>query len=118
MTQNLSFSQFRMLLKLSSKGKQKVSELANMLCLTSGAITGAADKLIVRGLIQRTRDEEDRRVVYIEITPEGEEIVQEIQEGQRETIAMFFDELPQEDTDHLIRIFSQALENIERHQKE
>ncbi|WP_442601916.1 MarR family winged helix-turn-helix transcriptional regulator [Paenibacillus sp. KN14-4R] len=118
MVGNLSFSQFRMLFKLSSRGKQKVSELAESLCITSGAITGAADKLIARGFVERTRDEDDRRVVYIAITPQGEEIVQQIHEGQRETIAMFFDELPKEDIDHLIRIFNQTLKNIERHQKE
>ncbi|MCE5168407.1 MarR family transcriptional regulator [Paenibacillus profundus] len=118
MIANLSFSQFRILYKLNEGGKKKVSELAEALCITSGAITGGTDKLIKEGLAERKRAEDDRRVVYIYITDKGRDIVQMMLERQKETISMFFESLPNEDVGHLKRIFTQILENTEGQSKE
>jgi DNA-binding MarR family transcriptional regulator len=48
------------------------SEIAEQHGITLGAVTGFVDRLYKLGLITRTRSEEDRRLVLIELTPEGE----------------------------------------------
>ncbi|GGG19644.1 MarR family winged helix-turn-helix transcriptional regulator [Paenibacillus abyssi] len=77
---SLGLTQARVLLILSEAGPQKVSVLADMLFITSGAVTGMADSLIRLGLIRRERGESDRRVVMLEITEAGQQHVKAIKE--------------------------------------
>lgn len=117
-TYSLTYPQFKMLFKLHQQGPKRVSELAEALCITAGAVTGAADRLLSEGYIERTRDDEDRRVVYIQITELGTSMVEKVLDAQKETIAMFFDSLPDEDREHLKRILSAVLLKIDHnHEK-
>ena len=45
--------------------------LARATGLSGGAMTNRVDKLEVRGLVQRQRDEQDRRGVVVSLTPRG-----------------------------------------------
>jgi DNA-binding MarR family transcriptional regulator len=47
------------------------SEIAGQFGITLGAVTGFIDRVYKLGLITRTRSEEDRRLVLIQLTPEG-----------------------------------------------
>lgn len=53
------------------------SEIAEQFGITLGAVTGFVDRLYKLGLIKRTRSEEDRRLVIIELTTEGQRKLQE-----------------------------------------
>ncbi len=110
---NLTFPQFQVLFTLKNKGALKVSELAEALALTSPAITSLTDKLIVSGYVVRERGENDRRVVYTKITDEGHAIIDKIKEDQKEVIQGFFGMLSEEDIQHLRRIFSSMLSDID-----
>lgn len=110
---NLTFPQFQILYTLKIRGPQKVSELADALSLTSPAITGLTDKLLAVGYVQRERAEKDRRVVYTTITEQGLEIIAQVTEDQKEMIQVFFEMLSEEDIQHLRRIFSSMLSNID-----
>ncbi|MFC5652348.1 MarR family winged helix-turn-helix transcriptional regulator [Paenibacillus solisilvae] len=112
MSYGLSYTQFKVLFKLHSCGSLKVSELAESLGLTSGAITGISDKMIAEGYVERSRAEDDRRVVYIEITSKGEQMLDRVLNDQKDTMTAFFDRLPAEDIQHLKRIFAKMLERI------
>lgn len=109
---NLSMSQFRVLYVLNSEGRKKTTELADILGVTSGAVTGIADKLIDRGFVRRNRDEEDRRVVFLHITNDGKEMVETLLDIQKETMNAFFGSLPEEDIEHLKRIFTFLLDQF------
>lgn len=56
-------------------GQRKVSTLAELsreLQLDAGALTRTLDRLELKGLCRRERSTEDRRVVHLVLTPEGE----------------------------------------------
>ncbi|GGG78340.1 MarR family winged helix-turn-helix transcriptional regulator [Paenibacillus radicis (ex Gao et al. 2016)] len=114
MTHNLSYTQFKMMYRLHLEKRLKVSELAESMGLTSGAITGVADKLVAEDYVVRERATDDRRVVYIEITSKGKLMIEELLESQSETILSLFTSLPDEDIQHLKRIFAQLIANIEK----
>jgi Transcriptional regulators len=109
----MNYTQFKLLFTLHTSGSLKVSELADILGLTSGAITGIADKLVAEDLISRERANDDRRVVYIELTTKGKDMVDDVLESQKETFSSFFNVLPEEDIQHLRRIFAQLLANMD-----
>ncbi|MGG6314358.1 MarR family winged helix-turn-helix transcriptional regulator [Paenibacillus macerans] len=113
---NLSFQQFKMLYMLNASGTQKVSQLAESLGITSAAITGVTDRLVTEGYVERVRAENDRRVVNISITERGREIIRLVTERQKEMLERIFDQLQEEDLQHLRRIFGAMLSNIENKQ--
>lgn len=99
--------------KLSADGPQKTTVMADMIGITPGAMTGFSDKLITWNYIRRYRDEDDRRVVFLDITEQGKEALQISREYRREMIQMLFNGLPEEDARQLIRIYKQILLNVE-----
>jgi DNA-binding MarR family transcriptional regulator len=111
--QGISGSQAVILEKLELHGRQKAADLAEMLSITPGAVTGLCDKLIKGGYANRSRTERDRRIVYLEITAKGSEALQKIRILRTEITEMFYNGLSEEDLSHLIRIYKQVLDNIE-----
>jgi DNA-binding MarR family transcriptional regulator len=112
MDTDISITQFRLLHMLKVQGMQRVVDIADYLSVTPGAVTGMADRLIERGLIARIRSEDDRRVVYLQITASGEEQLEAMQKIQNETVAAMFRYLPEKDVEELHRIFSHILRNL------
>lgn len=111
--EGISTSQAIILENLSKRGRLRASDLAEVLNITSGAVTGLCDKLIACGYAKRSRTEEDRRVVYLEITHKGLSMLESVRQRRKEIIKMFFGPLSDEDIRHLIRIYNQVLQNIE-----
>ena len=56
-----------------SGGGMPAGQLAKAAMLTSGGMTGQADRLANAGLVVRRPDPADRRAVLVSLTPEGEE---------------------------------------------
>lgn len=110
----LSMTHCKTLFSLSKGGPQKVSQLAGSLNFTSAAITGITDHLFAEGYVNKERAECDRRVVNITITKKGEEMINNLKENQHEVIGSYFKILPNEDLDHLRRIFRVLIKEIEK----
>lgn len=111
---SLTPSQFFILKTLQHHGPHKATDLAEVVQMTPGAITGAADKLVSEGYIERKGAQEDRRIVYLEITSQGEMFLESVLEKQKAATANFFQGLSQEDINHLVRIFQQISINLDR----
>lgn len=69
--EDLSFPQIMLLLQLHREGPMSVGEVARNLCVTQGVITRMVDLLKQKGLIERVRKTEDRRVVILSLTSQG-----------------------------------------------
>ncbi|MBI2768849.1 MAG: MarR family transcriptional regulator [Burkholderiales bacterium] len=67
----LTNAQWVPLLKLYMGSASTVAELARECQLDAGAMTRTLDRLETKGLLKRVRSSEDRRVVNLELTPEG-----------------------------------------------
>jgi DNA-binding MarR family transcriptional regulator len=93
----LSGSQRIVLRGLVNNGPFQVSEVANQLGVTLSAATGLVDRLVKAKLVTRERDQEDRRVVWVKITPEGEQAVRAAEERRRAAFRAMIKNLPDED---------------------
>jgi DNA-binding MarR family transcriptional regulator len=69
--QDLTFSQWRVLMCLRDGIANTCADISRELSHDSGSLTRLVDQLDRRGLIQRTRDRKDRRVVTLALTPAG-----------------------------------------------
>jgi MarR family transcriptional regulator, organic hydroperoxide resistance regulator len=75
---NLSHSQYNALRILRGAGADGLAcqEVAERMITRDPDITRLLDRLEARGLVTRTRDQKDRRVVVARITPEGERLLE------------------------------------------
>ncbi len=71
--QGLTNAQWLPLFKLRLGAAQTVAELARECEADAGAMTRMLDRLEAKGLCRRVRSVQDRRVVNIQLTPEGEQ---------------------------------------------
>ena len=74
----LTSAQWGPLLRLRSTGGSTVAELARWLQIDAGAMTRLLDRLEKKGLCKRVRSTEDRRVVQVELTPDGEAAIKQV----------------------------------------
>lgn len=107
-------SQSSLLFLLEKGGAQRMAHLADALNITPGAVTSLSEKLIVGGFIRRTRDDQDRRVSYLEITSKGKETMKDLREEGRRMMKSAFEGIPESDIQHLARIFEQVAVNTEK----
>jgi DNA-binding MarR family transcriptional regulator len=76
----LTNAQWMPLMKLHMGQAGAVAELARSCEMDAGAMTRLLDRLEAKGLVRRVRSPDDRRVVNLELTPEGREAAKTIPE--------------------------------------
>ena len=74
----LTSAQWGPLMRLQKGGPSTVAELSRWLQIDAGAMTRLLDRLEKKGLCKRVRSTEDRRVVKVELTPEGETAIEKV----------------------------------------
>lgn len=74
----LTNAQWEPLFKLKKCQNPTVAELAREMQTDPGATTRMLDRLEAKGLCKRVRSTADRRVVNLELTPEGEEAAEKV----------------------------------------
>jgi DNA-binding MarR family transcriptional regulator len=74
----LTSAQWGPLMRLKTVGGATVAELARWLNVDAGAMTRLLDRLEKKGLCKRVRSTEDRRVVRVELTPDGDAAIAEV----------------------------------------
>jgi DNA-binding MarR family transcriptional regulator len=109
----LTHIQWGPLFMLRSLRASTVAELARELQTDAGAMTRLLDRLEAKGLCRRERSTEDRRVVRIALTPEGEQAAAKVpvvlSQIMNETLAGF----TREEWGTLKLMLHRMLENVE-----
>lgn len=81
-----SITEFAVLENLYHKGPQQMAKIGEAILVTTGNVTYVVDKLVARGLVRRRPCDEDRRVIYAELTEEGQAVMARIFPQHAETI--------------------------------
>lgn len=75
---DITGAQGGILVMLSTGRYTTAAELARELFIDSAAITRMTDRLEKRGLIMRVRRDDDRRVIDLRLTPDGQHLAQQL----------------------------------------
>lgn len=110
----LGITHGRILMMLAEDGPQKASALAEALQITSGAVTGLADRLVELGLISRERGESDRRVVLLEITDEGRKLVSNLEQIKHSIMKRLFSGMSEQEMRDMLRYCNIMIDNFNR----
>jgi DNA-binding MarR family transcriptional regulator len=86
---------------IAAEAPIKVSELARRMYLHPATVVGILDRLEGRGLVSRTRSREDRRVVEIELTVQGKDIVAQSPQVAQGLLVRGLETLPENKLVHL-----------------
>lgn len=89
----LSLVHLHVLFTLSSEGSMPMSRLAEAMDVSQASATGIVDRMEQRGLVERLRDDEDRRVVRVALADGGHETLGTIAAERRERLAAILEEL-------------------------
>ena len=75
---DLTHQQFAILMVLAECNCSTAADLARETCGDTGAITRMLDRLEAKDIVRRVRSLEDRRVINIELTDSGKQIVEKL----------------------------------------
>lgn len=104
--ESLAEGQISLMYVLSVQESLKVSEIANRIGITNGAVTCMTDKLVDLGFVRRDRCEEDRRVVWLTLTEKGQQVIKKVQDSRFDYIRNIFFKLSPEDLQKSLEVFS------------
>lgn len=102
--QGMSGAQMFLMHLLHIKGPSRVSDLSGLLGVTPAAVTGLADTLLAQGLISRRQGTNDRRVVLLDVTPEGHCLLQKMKSERHRRLAGLLESLGDNDARYLIEL--------------
>lgn len=71
---------------LSKNKKMKITELSSKLCLSNSTVSGIIDRLEAQEMVVRERSNEDKRVVYVSISPNFENMHKVLHKQMEENV--------------------------------
>jgi len=98
-----TFPQLSVISILAKNGKQKVSDISEKMGLSDSTVSGILDRLEQKGIIERKRYKDDRRVVKIYLSNGSQEICQEFHRKREEYFAHLLKELSEQEINDIIK---------------
>jgi DNA-binding MarR family transcriptional regulator len=86
----------------------KVSEISGLLNVASPTITQQINNLEAQGLVERTMDKEDRRVVRVRLTDKGEQVVRKAFEAFLARFVGLVEYMGEEESNQLADLLTRA----------
>ncbi len=110
MDTTITGNQFVVLNIIGNRGKATVSEVAEDLSVSLSAVTASVDRLCRAGMVERRRSEEDRRVVWLELTEQGQNMVNVCQKGRLKVMRRYLGRLEEKELLHMIAIHEKLID--------
>lgn len=92
--EEVTLSQYRMLVVLASRGPQGVAALAEALAVTPPTASRLCERLVRKGLVRRRTDRNDRRQVRVALSEAGRSLVDVVTQRRRTEIASLLRSVP------------------------
>jgi len=100
--------QLRILMEINRNGSHTIGTLADAVNMAGANISTMCKKLEKQGVVKRIRDKSDERVVRIELTDLGENLIQEIDHYVEEKISRALSD----ESDKTFQIITAGMEQI------
>ena len=90
----VTLSQYRILIILISEGAQTPTLLSRMLNLQPYIVTRLCDQLFEKTLINRAPSDKDRRKIFVSITPKGRHLVEKVIKVRKRSFQDIVEKIP------------------------
>ena len=101
----ISNNHLHILFLLTTDGPMAMGRLADQLDASLPSVTGIVDRMVGHGLVERLRDDDDRRLVVVRATSAGRTAVEEIDMVRRQQLARVLALLDQSDQEAALHVF-------------
>lgn len=95
----ITIGQASVMRTLMHEGRKTMGEMSKLLGVSKGATTQLLNKLIDEGLIIRIPGDNDRRVIFVELSEKGKEYIETIRRSITDRIADLFNDLDDQQLD-------------------
>lgn len=93
----LSLVHLQVLMALETEGPLPMRGLAETMDVSQASVTGIVDRMEQRGLVERRRHDEDRRIVRVALTELGQTTIGGFATERRERLGQVLDEMTDEE---------------------
>lgn len=107
----VTLHQFHLLTHIKSTGSIKVTELSARMLVSMPTASRMINALCDLGLASKKKGESDRRSTYLELTPRGEEVVEEMRGKQLGLLTRIMDDLPAADRETFLEVMEQMADD-------
>lgn len=114
----VSLAQCVVLMEVDENGRLTMGQLAARLRLDNSTLSRTIDTLVKRGLVEREREERDRRVVQIQLTDHGRAACRDIHRENDEHCRRVFERIPVSRRASVIRSFELMVQAFLDHEAE
>lgn len=114
-TYGLSPSEFGIMEILYTKGKIPLQQIGEKILITSGTMTYNVDKLEKKDLIKRIPSQEDRRVIYAELTVKGRALFDQIFPQHTASVQQMMGVLSQNQKEETIQLLKRLGKGVHSH---
>ena len=108
----ISPAQARLLLTVKDWQPISLKALAVRMCFTPGAVTQTVDSLAQLGYLIRARDERDRRVIYINLSPSGLELAAKVKRQHNSIMKKMMSDLDDAELQQLTTIYDKINQHL------
>jgi len=110
----LKLSRIKALYAFRGQDSSTMTELADNIGAKLPSMTMMIDNLAEEGLVERARDEQDRRKVIVRLTDKGRRIREEFLEQRRQIAQQLFAKLSKEDEQELMHLLERVCDILEK----
>lgn len=114
----LSRQELRVLGAIARKPDWKVGELARHMMLGASSLTSLLDRLAAKSMLKRERSEEDRRSVWVRLTPEGRKQSQQFWRRRFSKACRMLSALSEEDQELFVALMRKIGQGIPQEEEE
>ncbi|GGN90761.1 MarR family winged helix-turn-helix transcriptional regulator [Saccharibacillus kuerlensis] len=105
MQEDMTSDQYYLLQTIIQRGPCTSSELAEAFKVVKSSITAIVTRLVDRGLIERTRSEQDRREVYLTLTERGRDMAVQAEQRITESFAKYLEHFEEKEVETVLAAF-------------
>ena len=107
--EDVGVSHLLVLSHLKQHGKSRPSDIAKLMGFTPPTLSYLSEKLVKKNFAVRTVDGSDRRIVFLEITDAGAEVLRKATMEGQQLRREVFKKLTEDDREHLARIYKKLI---------
>lgn len=111
--EDATIEQYQIIAYIATHENGTSTELAEVFSVGKSSITAIITRLVDKGLIERTRDVQDRRVVYLSLTEHGRMMYSKMQGSIIDMMSSYMVHFTKEDIDGFIQPFEKMAKLVE-----
>ncbi len=110
-------SQGYTMLTLPESESMTMNTLSEAMGSANSTMTRMVDQLVNKGFVRRTTDDEDRRVVRVSLTAQGQETRHNLEQAQQYFFGQVLTEIPQDERHVFLQVLERVVVAIEKVRK-